>query len=147
MNQIELIAAIAKELDRQGIKTLFQRQMNAVITAADAIIRELRIAPVMASYAMGLSAWCLSDDTGQSSKYMAAVLSGVGGNYAHPHDLDDFGRCSRLLNAVPEFRERLELMRDVSRQWSNLVDVWVMVESVMAENPTEANRIVLQAVS
>ena len=138
LNQIDLISAIAKEIDRQGVKTICARQMNAVIHAANEIIRAMSIAPVMAAPAMGLVAWMASDDTGSSSKYMAAVMSGVPGNYAHPHDTGDFGRCSRLLDAVPEFRDKMEMMRDKSPQWAALLDAWSDIESLIESGDRKA---------
>jgi hypothetical protein len=96
---------------------------------------------------MGLQAWLASDDTGQSSLYMASVLGGFRRDYAHPRDLDDFGRCSRLLDAVPEFRPRLSEMRDKSPEWAALVDSWEAIEKIIpAEKYQEADRLVAKCV-
>lgn len=48
--------------------------------------------------------WSLSGDTGSSSKTMlrAALRPIKGGDI--PHDPSDFGRCYRLLEAVPDLR-------------------------------------------
>lgn len=48
--------------------------------------------------------WSLGGDTGASSKTMlrAAIRPVKGGDI--PHDPSDFGRCYRLLEAVPELR-------------------------------------------
>lgn len=147
LNQIELIAAICGELEEQGSPPACPRQYNAVIRAANIIIEECGRAPVMASPEMGFDAWLASDDTGDSSRYLASVLRGFDCEYAHPHDLDDFGRCSRLLLAVPEFRRKLELIRGKSWQWANILDVWSKLESLMNDgNHKEANRIVMDAV-
>ncbi len=35
------------------------------------------MSPLVVSYGMGLTAWLTSDDTGMSSKYLAAVLSAM----------------------------------------------------------------------
>lgn len=51
-NQIELVTAILKELERQGL-TLNCRQMNAAITAADAIISEIESPHRAATPGMG----------------------------------------------------------------------------------------------
>jgi hypothetical protein len=117
INQMELVGAVFQALDRQGVKTLCTRQMSAVIRAVNDIIEECERDVVMTSPGMGLTAWLASDDVGMSSRYMASVLGGLSSSYAHPYDLDDFGRCSRLLIAVPEFRQRLGLMRDKSPEW------------------------------
>lgn len=147
ISQIDLIAAIFQELEDQGSPPLCPRQYNAVIHAADAIIRECERDPVMASANMGLDAWLMSDDVGESSRYLASVLGGFHSKYAHPHDLDDFERCSRLLLAVPEYRRKLEVIRGKSWQWANILDVWPKVESLLIDgNRKEANRIVMDAV-
>lgn len=148
ISQIELITAICRELDRQKVKSLAPRQYNAIIKSVDAIIAECERQPVMSSSGMGLQNWLVSDDVGMSSRYMASVLGGFSCDYAHPHDLDDFGRCSRLLLAVPEFRERLPLMQAKSKEWAALLGVWNQVEHLMQQNEHHlANKIVMEAVS
>lgn len=148
ISQIELIAAICTELDRQGVKSLHAHQYNAIIAAADEMIRELKRPPKMAEANMGLEAWLSTDDVGLSSKYMASVLGGgFIVSYAHPHDVDDFGRCSRLLLAVPEYRGRLPWMRDRSPQWAGLVAVWADIETLIAEGQNvKANALIRQAI-
>ena len=84
--------------------------------------------------------WLLNANTGMSSKcLMATLLNGgpVAGkawetNF-HPHDPADFERCVGLLNAVPEFRERLGQMKTVSKHWAVLVDHWDELEALLAE--------------
>jgi hypothetical protein len=147
INQINLLAAICKELDKQGVKTICQRQTNAIIAAVNGMIHELERDPVMTSPNMGLQAWLTSDDTGLSSRYMASVLGGWECEYNHPHDLDDFGRCSRLLKAVPEFRSKLERMRTKSPQWTALMDIWEEVEALIeSKDYKTANAKVMSAV-
>ena len=45
----------------------------------------------------------------------------------NPWDPADFNRCEKLLRQVPELRERIALMADVSRIWANLVDHWQQI--------------------
>lgn len=129
LSQIELISAIGKHLEKHGYKELVPRQFAAVISAANTIMEAMRETPHMAYANMGLAKWLASDDTGMSSKFMAAVLGGIGGKYAYPHDSKDFGRCVRLLDAVPEFRERMEMLRTHGKQWGNLLDCWDKAEN------------------
>ena len=87
-------------------------------------------------------AWMCSNDTGSSSKVMAAVLSGadLGRLHApldHPHDAGDFGRCLRLLDRVPNLRSRLHRMRSVSVIWDRLVTCWDELEALMREEVGE----------
>lgn len=71
--------------------------------------------------------WLLSDDTGESSKAIVAQMTGVKKTDDwgdHPTDGFDFGRCHRLLVAVPEFMVRIEEMAQRSSQWAVLVKHW-----------------------
>jgi len=55
----------------------------------------------------------------------------------HPHDPSDFNRCVKLLNAVPEYRSRMDEMRAVSPQWDSLVDHWDELEGMLKESAPE----------
>lgn len=133
INQVELIGAICIELDRQGVKAMVPRQYNTIVAAANRIIEELGKPAVGATAGMGMAAWLASDDTGLSSLYMAAVLSEVFSRpYAHPHDADDFGRCVRLLEAVPELAPKLDLMRKSGPVWNYLINSWASLTASFA---------------
>lgn len=83
--------------------------------------------------------WLLIGDTGRSSMCMLAnfyshenvknlnIYEGV----VHPYDSADFYRCHKLLEAVPEFREQLPIMRNVSPYWNTLVDHWSELEELL----------------
>lgn len=84
--------------------------------------------------------WLLNANTGMSSEcLMATMLNGgpVEGkdwkSWFSPADPSDFKRCVDLLNAVPEFRERLSVMKGVSKSWSILVDHWDELEALLNE--------------
>lgn len=74
--------------------------------------------------------WIVGDDTGVSSKTIWAVMMGaVSGQepwYAFdvPHDPDDFGRCYRLLKAIPEWRPRLHEVAERFPKWAPLIAAW-----------------------
>lgn len=146
INQLELIAAICKGLNEQGFTSISVRQTNAIIRAADDIIREFEKETVKSTPNSGLIAWLVSDDTGSSSKYMASVLAGFDHEYNHPHDLSDFKRCLGLLEAVPEFVDRMEMMRCQSPQWAAMLDSWKEIVALMNAGATkEANELVMKA--
>lgn len=131
INQIELVFAIMKELDRQGVKEFVPRWMEACIDAANSIIREIGIEPTQSKDGMGLSAWLRSDDTGMSSAFMAHVLAaGPMKKPEHPHDPADFGRCYRFLRAVPEARRSLAKMAAHGKVWAALVAHWPELEGL-----------------
>lgn len=72
--------------------------------------------------------WLAGGERGVSSNTMFTVLTGVNalGEWPkdHPYDPDDFRRCRKLLDAVPELKERLPLMATVSAEWEALVAKW-----------------------
>lgn len=133
INQIKLIAAISHELNRQHPGLPADGRMNKVIEAANLIVAEYGRAYVSVVPGMGLNAWLNSDETGSSSRYMAFVLSGgTFGDWwgrtipesAYPRDPDDFGRCLKLLQAVPEFQNNLSKMNDCGPEWQAVVQHW-----------------------
>lgn len=67
---------------------------------------------------------------------------------SHPHDAGDFGRCMELLDAVPEWRERIGEMADVSAQWSRLSSMWPKIErSYRAGRRKEVDRMIRSAIA
>lgn len=87
--------------------------------------------------------WLLSRDTGISSLTIFSVLSAEHGKYAFatrgwfrfgvPHDPADFGRCLRLLNAVPEWRDRLYEVALAYPEWGPLIREWDAIERLYTE--------------
>lgn len=68
--------------------------------------------------------WALGDSTGMSAKCIARHMVGLPTDGSYPHDGGDFGRCEKLLDACPEFRERLPEMAKVNPYWAALVPRW-----------------------
>lgn len=68
--------------------------------------------------------WLLSDDTGISSKQIAAVIVGFdpSDTWHYPSDPGDLGRCLRLLELFPDFDIRR--MKDVNEEWDRLSNNW-----------------------
>lgn len=65
----------------------------------------------------------VGSDTGLSSKTMRAYFIWVDGFHInHPRDPSDFGRCYRLLEAVPERKYRVWELRKLSKTWENFSD-------------------------
>lgn len=126
INQINLVAAIAKEIDRQypgvGVES---RCFNTIILAANNIYQEFAKPVVKASGGMGFAAWLASDDTGMSSLFMASKLTGMfEAEYAYPHDPADFGRCLRLIEAVPELESKIRDMSQHGKEWVVVAAHW-----------------------
>jgi hypothetical protein len=84
--------------------------------------------------------WLANGDTGRSSETICFYLLGVDYLYpSHPSDKDDFGRCYRLLEFIPEFRLQLDELRGISIEWDRLVDNWEVLESYYQKNNSYLN--------
>lgn len=78
--------------------------------------------------------WIVGRDTGLSSRTIWAVMMGVPPvRPYYPADPADFGRCFRLLQAVPEWRTRLSEVAPVSDVWAALIERWGEVEALYVE--------------
>ena len=127
-SQITLVAHIAMAFGNRLVNT---RQFNAIISAANNILAEFKRPSVPATPDMGLTRWLASDDTGLSSLYMASILSDRYPKLETPHyprDADDFGRCYRLLKAVPELRSNSMRLATCPAPWPELHREWLRLE-------------------
>jgi hypothetical protein len=75
--------------------------------------------------------WLNGPDTGASSETLCRALA-HGPEVLHqsistPRDVDDFGRCYRLLKAIQSWRKRIGDVRHLAG-WSPLVDAWDELE-------------------
>lgn len=159
INQISLVRAILKELDRQGkdqtppiTAAVSGRQMNVICAAATTIYQAMATDDIPSKPAEGLQRWLGGHDTGVSSLTMAAVMFSAGnyvGNphrFSHPHDSDDFGRCHRFLEAVPGSRDKLQVMAAVSPTWHKLVEKWDAITTLYLEGPQKADKLITSLV-
>lgn len=148
LDQISLFSAVMTEIDRQGIKSLSAKQTNKIIRCVDEILAEVARPLSLPKEGMGLSAWLACDDVGMSARYMASVISGeFYSEPAWPHDADDFGRCVRMLDAIPAMRSGMQKMRICSPQWSRLISFWDDAEKAYrAEDFKRCSDLVKQAV-
>lgn len=148
LSQPALIGAICKSIEKLGVKTANARQLNAIISAADAIMDALRKPHTPATSGMGLRAWLGCDETGLSSWYMAHVLAPLAGigspphptgtmssdPHPYPHAPSDFARCMGLLSAVPELRPHLAALGEGhGPQWAALAGAWPELEALFEE--------------
>jgi len=89
--------------------------------------------------------WLANGRRGVSSNAIASRLSGINcsgekdGFGNHPSDPADFLRCEKLLDAVPEFRNRLMEMADESPVWDALCCRWYEIKAVIERDLEETN--------
>jgi len=79
--------------------------------------------------------WIANGHVGMSSKTMWNRLMG-NKNFPinHPYDPDDFSRCYKLLEAVPEWKNELDKLKPLSKAWNNLVENWDKLTEMFEEN-------------
>lgn len=69
--------------------------------------------------------WLRSDDTGVSSETMAAIALGAdSGEFDAPYDPSDFGRCYRLVKAIPEIRGCFPRISELVPQFAGILAEW-----------------------
>lgn len=81
--------------------------------------------------------WMLDGSTGLSSKCIWGHMTGTrteGNAINYPSDLGDFNRCLLLLEAVPEWRERIHEMKAHGPYWAALADVWEELTQLFLED-------------
>ena len=84
-------------------------------------------------------AWLRDGRVGLSSYALCVGTTGVSDPdrsepraFDYPSDSSDFARCMGFLEAVPEARQHLEKMNDMSKFWQALVPVWGELEELHA---------------
>ena len=85
-----------------------------------------------------LNSWLATGERGISSEAIASKLSGINivnpiWATTYPCDPSDFGRCLKLLDAVPEFKPRLPEMMSVHPVWAKLLENWDELERLYKE--------------
>lgn len=92
-------------------------------------------APPSLSEVQKAAFWWKNGERGLSSETIFNQLSGRGAskNSYHPCDPDDFRRCYLLLKAIPEWKDRLVLLKSISQSWSNLVHHWDELTAMLEE--------------
>lgn len=78
--------------------------------------------------------WFRNGERGASSEAMFFCLMDKPGRKDHPYDPDDFSRCYKLLQAVPEWKSELHKLKTLSPVWDKLVDNWEILTRMFEEN-------------
>lgn len=82
--------------------------------------------------------WLANGFVGMSSKTMCNFFLGNKDfKINHPHDPDDFSRCYKLLQAVPEWKRRISELQSLSPQWKNLSENWDKLTEMYEQNVKE----------
>ncbi|TDD77089.1 hypothetical protein [Flavobacterium caseinilyticum] len=82
--------------------------------------------------------WIANGHVGLSSKTMwLFFLHQDNPLINHPHDPDDFSRCYKLLEAVPEWKGRILELSKLSLPWKNLAENWEKLTAMYEQNKKE----------
>ncbi len=85
--------------------------------------------------------WIANGRVGLSSRTMWCCFMGAKDfRIDYPHDPDDFSRCYKLLQAVPEWKNELHKLKTLSPQWSALIDNWDELTRMYELNDAEGWR-------
>jgi len=77
--------------------------------------------------------WMMAGDTGISSETIVHVMEGTPPPLLGPdvpYDAGDFGRCHRLLLAIPEYRGRLQEVADRYPAWVGIIREWSRLDTL-----------------
>ena len=79
--------------------------------------------------------WIENGQKGTSSKTMLYICYGkrLTSELSHPLDPSDFMRCHKLVQTVPEIKNRFYALKEHSPVWSNLVDNWDKLTELLEE--------------
>ena len=82
--------------------------------------------------------WIGNGHVGRSSKTMWNYFIGNKDfTINHPHDPSDFSRCWKLLEAVPEWKERIPELATLSKEWKALTENWGKLTEMYEQNKKE----------
>lgn len=84
--------------------------------------------------------WIANGETGLSSKTMWNCFMGNSKfPINHPYDPDDFSRCYKLLQAVPEWKSKkyMDMLSKLSKPWEKLVENWEKLTKMYEQNKAE----------
>lgn len=71
--------------------------------------------------------WLKNGDRGNSSETMLCICYNrtlVEMTFDTPHDPSDFYRCYKLVEAVPEIKDKFYLLANTSNKWKVIIDKW-----------------------
>jgi len=120
-----------------------------VVTPKDSEVWEKQIAEELKDHDPQ-DRWWLGTDVGKSSAAIFHVLcfdslKWETNDYARkatPQDAADFGRCKRLLNAIPEWKSRLGEVAVAYKEtaWPRIISKWSELETATSERVNEILR-------
>lgn len=83
--------------------------------------------------------WSTHGETGLSSETIWNFFMKQNPTYEihHPCDADDFSRCYKLLEAIPEWKDRIQEMKGLSKEWDILIENWDVITSLFRSNQSK----------
>lgn len=89
--------------------------------------------------------WIAYGETGISSKTIWAVMLGLADpskrsspyDWCYPYDPSDFNRCRKLLELIPEWRERLHEVAAMFPEWKGIVEHWDELDRLFDEESNQ----------
>lgn len=141
VDRMALVTAITEELSKQNPSIPFESALyNKICEAANLIADECRRERTYATKKMTPQEWLMSDDVGESSKYMLTVLANIGHPMPDgetPRDTDDLGRCIRMVKACG-LESEISKLRAMGDKWARIAEYWEELKALYtADNHAE----------
>lgn len=143
----DLVNAVIELMHEAGVRP-GGAYKTALLVPIASVYREWVRPKRPAKPGMSVEQWLACDDVGKSSKFMVCTLSGnTPADYAHPHDLSDFSRCAKALDAIKPLRLQLSKMSATSPQWQALVKCWDSIDTLRHSSRAEANKLLQRCIA
>lgn len=116
---IDAAMAVADELSPTPARAV------AALKVLRGVIERYAMDPQQRAVPAEALAWIVGDDTGSSSEAIWCAMIGIPLSYSMvPYDPSDLGRCVRLLEQVPAWRDRVPELANLNAGWAAYVARW-----------------------
>lgn len=112
----------------ENFQTIIQKEVNSF---KDLTLEEMKVIQWLEVGQTGLSSLTLCASLYPQFESRHYKLENLEINV--PHDVADFNRCVKFLQAVPEARAKLDKAKNINKIWDSLIDNWPQLEQKALE--------------
>lgn len=86
--------------------------------------------------------WLAHGERGASSETIVSHLTGINiaKHPSHPCDPSDFYRCYQLVEACPEIKAELQLVKSISPTWQKIIENWDTLVAMLLVTEEQENK-------
>jgi len=121
-----------------SLQLFHDQEMAFMQGEIDRLNKQIESSPIGENVRKRAMWWIANGQVGSSSETMWNCL--IGNEkfpVNHPYDPDDFSRCYKLLQIVPEWKKELYKLKPLSSEWNNLIDNWDKLTEMYEQNKKE----------